>query len=189
MKKRNLPQNEKNERVRRERDPIPWRYCFLTLLCGGILVVGFFFAARQHFSAISLGMKNSELRKQRDELQTEERRLKVSREVAFSPSELEKAAKNIGLEKISNAAYEIVGIEKKSDDKPKSTFVKPSKADKSSKADKPAKAVNADKTEKIAKNEKSSSEVIKNDDVKDTKEKSNKTDTNKQDTKLNKKGA
>jgi hypothetical protein len=183
MKKRNLPQNEKNERVRRERDPIPWRYCFLTLLCGGILVVGFFFAARQHFSAISLGMKNSELRKQRDELQTEERRLKVSREVAFSPSELEKAAKSIGLEKISNAAYEIVGIEKKSDDKPKSAFIKPSKKDK------PAKAVNSDKTEKIAKNEKSSSEVIKNDDVKDTKEKSNNTDTNKQDAKLNKKGA
>ncbi len=181
MKKRNLPQNERSERVLRERDPIPWRHCFLTLLCGGILVVGFFFAARQHFSAISLGMKNSELRKQRDELQTEERRLKVSREVAFSPSELEKAAKNIGLEKISNAAYEIVGIEKKSDDKPKSVFVKPAKADK------PAKSVNQDKTEKIAKNEKSLSEVIKNDDVKDTKEKPSKTD--KQDPKLNKKGA
>jgi hypothetical protein len=79
MKKRNLPQNEKNERVLRERDPIPWRYCFLTLLCGGILVVGFFFAARQHFSAISLGMKNSELRKQRDSLQTEQRSLNFSR--------------------------------------------------------------------------------------------------------------
>jgi hypothetical protein len=155
MKKRNLPQNEKNERVRRERDPIPWRYCFLTLLCGGILVVGFFFAARQHFSAISLGMKNSELRKQRDELQTEERRLKVSREVAFSPSELEKVAKSIGLEKISNAAYEIVGVETKREDKPKSAFVKTAKADKSEKA------VNPDKTEKVAKNEKSLSEVIK----------------------------
>jgi hypothetical protein len=144
MKKRNLPQNEKNERVLRERDPIPWRYCFLTLLCGGILVVGFFFAARQHFSAISLGMKNSELRKQRDSLQTEQRSLKVSREVAFSPSELEKAARSIGLEKISNVAYEIAGVEKKTDDKPKSAFVKSAKNTKSDKSgvnDKPDKFI------------------------------------------------
>jgi hypothetical protein len=183
MKKRNLPKNEKSEPVRREKDRIVWRYCFLTLLCGVILVVGFFFAARQHFSAISLGMKNSELRKQRDELQTEERRLKVSREVAFSPVELEKAARSIGLEKISNAVYEIAGIEKKQEDKPKSTFVKPLKADK------PEKSVNPDKTEKLAKNDKSLSEVLKNDGTKDVKEKSGKADTKKQDIKLDKKGA
>jgi hypothetical protein len=186
MKKRNLPQNEKSERVRRERDPIPWRYCFLTLLCGGILVVGFFFAARQHFSAISLGMKNSELRKQRDDLQTEQRRLKVSREVAFSPSELEKVARNIGLEKISNAAYEIASVEKKPEEKPKAAFVKTSK---DKKTEKPVTEDKPEKAEKLEKQDKSLSEVIKADDSKNAKEKPSKTDSNKQDAKLDKKGA
>jgi capsular polysaccharide biosynthesis protein len=181
MKKRNLPQNEKNERVRRERDPIPWRYCFLTLLCGGILVIGFFFAARQHFSAISLGMKNSELRKQRDDLQTEQRRLKVSREVAFSPSELEKVARGIGLEKVSNVAYQIAGVEKKVEEKVKNAFAKPTKDTKSEKS------ANNDKSAKTAK---SLSEIIKNDDLKDAKkeEKPSKSDSTKQDAKLDKKG-
>jgi hypothetical protein len=181
MKKRNVPKNEKNEPVRREHDRILWRYCFLTLLCGGILVVGFFFAARQHFSAISLGMKNSELRKQRDDLQTEQRRLKVSREVAFSPAELEKVARGIGLEKVSNVAYQIAGAEKKIEEKVKSAFTKSTKsikAEKSANNDKPAKT------------DKSLSEVIKNDDSKDAKkeEKSSKSDPNKQDAKHDKKG-
>jgi hypothetical protein len=184
MKKRNLPQNEKSERVRRERDPIPWRHCFLTLLCGGILVIGFFFAARQHFSSISLGMKNSELRKQRDDLQTEQRRLKVSREVAFSPTELEKAARNIGLEKISNVAYQIADVEKKVEEKAKSAFSKVIKDTK------PEKSTNDNKSEKTAKNDKSVSEVIKTDNVKDTKkeEKPSKSDSDKQDAKFDKKG-
>ncbi len=209
--KRNLPKNEINERVRRERDPIPWRYCFLTLLCGGILVVGFFFAARQHFSSISLGMKNSELRKQRDDLQTEQRRLKVSREVAFSPNELEKAARSIGLEKISNVAYEIAEVGKKageklksvvantSEDKPKSAFSN------TSKDDKVEKTTNGDKRERVVKtdssNDKSLSEVVKTNDAKDEKksgkpsksesdkeDKPSKPATEKQDSKHDKKG-
>lgn len=181
MKKRNLPQNEKNERVRRERDPIPWRYCFLTLLCGGILVVGFFFAARQHFSAISLGMKNSELRKQRDDLQTEQRSLKVLREIAFSPAELEKAARSIGLEKISNAAYDFAGVGNKTAEKPKSSFARSSKPDKTDKFS------GGGKLEKI---ESKPDEAIKNDHPKTAKkdEKPAKSESEKKDVKLDKKG-
>ena len=44
----------KKERIRREKDPIPWRYCLTTLACGLFLVAGFFGAARQHFSSIDL---------------------------------------------------------------------------------------------------------------------------------------
>jgi hypothetical protein len=209
--KRNLPKNEINERVRRERDPIPWRYCFLTLLCGGILVVGFFFAARQHFASVSLGMKNSELRKQRDDLQTEQRRLKVSREVAFSPVELEKVARSIGLEKLSNVAYEIADVGKKtgeklksvvsnnSEDKPKSAFANNQKDDKA------GKSTTGDNRERVVKTEKSTeksvSEIVKAGDAKDEKktekpsksesdkeDKPSKTATEKQDSKHDKKG-
>jgi hypothetical protein len=99
MTKKNLSAQNKTGKVKREIDPIPRRYCLLTLAFGFIIVAGFLFAARQHFGAINLGIENSELRKQRDELSTEQRRLKISREIAYSPLELEKAALKIGLQK------------------------------------------------------------------------------------------
>lgn len=62
-----------------------------------ILVSGFFLAARQHFSSIDYGIRNSRLRKQLDDLEAEKRRLMVSREIALSPSEIKKAAKKYGM--------------------------------------------------------------------------------------------
>jgi hypothetical protein len=103
MTKKNLSAQKKTGKVKREIDPIPRRYCLLTMLFGFIIVAGFLFAARQHFGAINLGIENSELRKQRDELSTEQRRLKISREIAYSPLELEKAALKIGLQKTTFA--------------------------------------------------------------------------------------
>ena len=76
----------KKERIRREKDPIPWRYCLTTLACGLFLVVGFFGAARQHFSSIDYGIKNSNLRKQVEELESENRRLLLTKEIALSPA-------------------------------------------------------------------------------------------------------
>ena len=96
MKKRNYSQNKSVQKVKHERDPIPWRYCLLTLICGLFLVVGFFFAARQHFAAIDFGIKNSKLRKQLDDLEDEKRRLLLAKEFAVSPTEIIKAAKKIG---------------------------------------------------------------------------------------------
>ncbi|HLL99733.1 MAG TPA: hypothetical protein VK400_01655, partial [Pyrinomonadaceae bacterium] len=79
MKKRNVPQNKKTAaRVPlREGDPIPWRYCFLTLICGSLLVGGFFLAARQHFSAIDYGIKNAKLRQQKENLEAAQQRIKL----------------------------------------------------------------------------------------------------------------
>ncbi len=62
------------------------------LACATVLACGFFFAARQHFSSIDFGMKNSRLRKQIDDLESEKRRLLLAREVSLSPTELKKAA-------------------------------------------------------------------------------------------------
>jgi hypothetical protein len=115
MKKRNLSPKEKNERVKRERDPIPWRYCLLTLVCGLLLVVGFFWAARQHFSAMDLGIKNARLRQQKEGLEAEARRLYLSKEISLSPNEIKKAAKKIGLQDMTAQSFEIIGPRRSSE--------------------------------------------------------------------------
>jgi hypothetical protein len=61
-----------------------------------MLVIGFFFAARQHFASIEYGIKNSALRKQLTELESEKRRLLLAKEVSLSPAEIKKAARRIG---------------------------------------------------------------------------------------------
>lgn len=106
MKKRNLPKKSNREKIRREKDPIPWRYCLLTLVCGAFLVGGFFFAARSHFSSIDFGIKNSSLKKQLEDLESEKRRLTLLKEIALSPAEIKKAAKKIGLTEISASNFE-----------------------------------------------------------------------------------
>ncbi|MEO6588357.1 MAG: hypothetical protein ABIP06_03425 [Pyrinomonadaceae bacterium] len=97
----------KKERIRREKDSIPWRYCLTTLACGLFLVIGFFGAARQHFSSIDYGIKNSKLRKQVQELESENRRLMLSKEIALSPGEIKKSAKQFGMVELSASNIEI----------------------------------------------------------------------------------
>lgn len=80
MKKRN-----KSKSTRRRGWP-------MVLACIAVLACGFFFAARQHFSSMDFGMKNSRLRKQIDDLESEKRRLMLAREVSLSPAEIKKAA-------------------------------------------------------------------------------------------------
>lgn len=132
MKRRNLPQNSKSQQVRRQRDPLPWRYCVLTLICGLILVAGFFFAARQHFSAIDYGIKNAKLRQMKEDLQSEQRRLNLTREISSAPAEIKKAAKKIGLREFASSSIEAVTrkieavnplAEKNRSEKPKQAFM------------------------------------------------------------------
>jgi len=73
-----------------------WQYYAVATLCCTVLVAGFFFAARQHFSSMEYGLQNSKLRRQLDELQSEKRRLLLNREVAISPVELKKSIRRIG---------------------------------------------------------------------------------------------
>lgn len=110
MKRRNIPQKKKNESAaapKRQRDPIPWRYCFLTLICGSLLVGGFFLAARQHFSAIDFGIKNARLRQQKENLEAEQQRHKLTREMTLSPDAIKKAARKIGLREMTASNIEI----------------------------------------------------------------------------------
>jgi len=100
-------QSVKNKTQSARREPIPWKYCLLTLACGLMLVVGFFFAARSHFASIDFGIKNSRLRKQIDELEADKRRLILSKEIALSPAEIKKAAKKIGLTEMTASNIEV----------------------------------------------------------------------------------
>ena len=109
MKKRNLPKKQSREKIRREKDPIPWRYCLLTLVCGVFLVGGFFVAARSHFSSIDFGIKNSTLKKQLEDLEAEKRRLIWLKETALSPAEIKKAAKKIGLTEMTANNFQTFG--------------------------------------------------------------------------------
>lgn len=108
MKKNRSQKNIKTNKIQRQRDPIPWRYCFLTVVCGLILVTGFFFAARQHFSAIELGIQNAKLRQQKDELENVQRQLNLAKETALSPVAIKKAAKKIGLQDFASSGMQVV---------------------------------------------------------------------------------
>lgn len=108
MKKRDLPKNGQTNKVQHQRDPIPWRYCFLTIVCGLILATGFFFAARQHFSAIEYGIKNAKLRQQRGDLENLQRQLYLAKEISLSPIEIKKAAKKIGFQETAAGGMEVV---------------------------------------------------------------------------------
>jgi len=110
------------------RDSIPWRYCILTLCCGLILVVGFFLAARQHFSSIDFGIKNSRLRKQIENLEADKRRLQLAREIALSPAEIKKAAQKIGFREMTASNIEVYRPTPSSAEKPKTIEEKPKQA-------------------------------------------------------------
>ena len=75
-----------------------WKLYFLMSLCSLIVVSGTFLAARQHFSFFYYSIRNSSLRKQIDELETEKRRLLLAREVALSPNEIKRAAKKLNID-------------------------------------------------------------------------------------------
>lgn len=76
---------------------VPWSFILLVIACACIVAAGFFFAARQHFTSMDYGLKNSKLREQLESLEAEKRRLLLAREVALSPASVGKAAREIGL--------------------------------------------------------------------------------------------
>jgi hypothetical protein len=76
---------------------LSWSFTLLVILCACVVAAGFFFAARQHFTSMDFGLKNSKLREQLQNLETEKRRLMLAREMALSPLAIRKAARDVGL--------------------------------------------------------------------------------------------
>ena len=94
---------------------LPLSYYVVIAICGCIIAAGFLFAARQHFVSMDLGMKNSKLRKQLEDLETENRRLLLAREVALSPMEITRTARELGFVAVAETGPQ-----------PASTVVRPS---------------------------------------------------------------
>jgi hypothetical protein len=88
---------KKTQKRTKASGPRRWRTYAMMFVCGGVLVSGFFFAARQHFASMDYGMRNSRLRKQIDDLEAEKRRLILARETSLAPAEIKKVAKKAGL--------------------------------------------------------------------------------------------
>lgn len=100
MKKSNT-RRARPSQISREIAPLPWTYLVVLAICGCILAAGFFLAARQHFASMELGMQNSRLRKQLEDLESENRRLLLAREVSLSPAEITRTARNLGFLEIN----------------------------------------------------------------------------------------
>ncbi len=96
MKKRNNPRLASPSAHIAERNTSTVLYVLLTIACAAFLATGFFFAARQHFAAMDLGMKNSTLRKQIEEMEGQKRQLVLAREIVRSPAEMKRIASNKG---------------------------------------------------------------------------------------------
>jgi cell division protein FtsL len=97
---RRLPTQQRNARVRRERDFRALSRLALLLVCGLILAVGFVFAARQQFAAVRYGYECENLRAERQRLWVENQRLLLEKEQASAPERLESAARQLGLKPI-----------------------------------------------------------------------------------------
>jgi cell division protein FtsL len=103
---RRLPPEQPNFAVRREHAPRALSRLVLLLCCGLVLSAGFIFAASQRFSAVRYGYQSEELRRERERLLEEQRRLILAREQAASPARLESAARAIGMQPVRASQVE-----------------------------------------------------------------------------------
>jgi uncharacterized protein HemX len=100
---RRVPAKHRNARVTREKDTEAFLRLGLLLVIGLGLACGFVYAGRQHFVALRYGYETENLRRERDQLAEQERRLILQREEAASPVKLEQAAKRLGMQPLQAA--------------------------------------------------------------------------------------
>jgi cell division protein FtsL len=77
-------------------------------LLAGCLVLagGFIFAVRQQILAVECGYKTESLRREREQLLDEQRRLLLALEESSSPAQLEQAARELGMQPAHAAQME-----------------------------------------------------------------------------------
>src|ERR671928_2068754 len=95
---RRLPQQYANPYVRRERDRRALRRQMLLLTGCLLLAAGFVAAVRQQILAVDYGYKTEALRREREQLLDEQRRLLLAVEESSSPAQLEQAARELGMQ-------------------------------------------------------------------------------------------
>jgi len=100
---RRVPAKHRNAPIARERDSEAFLRLGLLLVVGLGLTCGFVYAGRQHFAALRDGYETENLRRERDQLSEQQRRLILQREEAASPVKLEQAAKRLGMQPLQAA--------------------------------------------------------------------------------------
>src|SRR3712207_5009893 len=103
---RRLPQQHPNPYVRRERDPRALRRQMILLAGCLVLAAGFVMAVRQQILAVDYGYKTEALRRERERLLDEQRRLKLALEERSAPARLGEAAAAIGMQPTRAAQIE-----------------------------------------------------------------------------------
>ena len=100
---RRLPSKHRNAPVGREKDKDAFFRLGLLLAVGLALACGFVYAGRQHFAALKFGYETENLRRKRDQLAEDKRRLTLQREEAANPVRLEQLAKQLGMQTLQPA--------------------------------------------------------------------------------------
>ncbi len=95
---RRIRQQHQNSTVHRPYDKRALRQLALLFGCCVVLAGGFVQAASQHFAAIRCGYQSEELRRERARLLEDQRRLLLTIEEAATPSRLERAARELGMQ-------------------------------------------------------------------------------------------
>lgn len=95
---RSLPRNYPNAGIRRDRDPRAARRRTWLLAGCLLLAAGFVFAVRQQIVAVEIGYRTEALKRERERLIEERRRLLLELEANSSPAHLERAAREIGMQ-------------------------------------------------------------------------------------------
>lgn len=101
-----MPQQYSNPHVRRQRDPRAARRQAILLAGCLLLAFGFIYAVRQQILAVDYGYKTEALRREREELLDEQRKLLLAVEVSSSPARLEEAARELGMQPARAAQIE-----------------------------------------------------------------------------------
>jgi len=100
---RRVPAKHRNTRIAREKDTEAFLRLGLLLFVGLGLACGFVYAGRQHFAALRYGYETESLRRERDQLSEQQRRLILQREEASTPLKLEQAARRLGMQPLQAA--------------------------------------------------------------------------------------
>jgi len=88
-----------NSRVARPISTHIFVWLAIIAVAGAMISCGFVISAGQHFDAVKIGYESEELRRQTTELEERKRQLETERARESSPIEIERRAKQLGLQR------------------------------------------------------------------------------------------
>ena len=107
---RRVSQQHPNPYVRRERDPRAARRQLWLLAGCFVLAAGFVAAVRLQTKAVEYGYRTEALRREREQLLDEQRRLRAELQESTSPGRLDAAARGLGMQPARAAQLEASAV-------------------------------------------------------------------------------